>query len=114
MARTRKIKKLYSASGNFTEEALTKTIRNLLDVVGIWHYKQHQGLGSTPGIPDIVGIWRGRYLGIEIKTKLGVVSDVQKRVMANINDAGGKAFIARSVDDVIRELELGDRFLDLK
>lgn len=95
-----------------TEKAITLQIRTMLKMFGIWHYKQHQGLGSTPGIPDIIGIWEGgRYLGIEVKTANGKVSPAQQQMIDKINANGGIAFCARSVDEVIEKLGLKDRFL---
>jgi len=47
-----------------TEREITAGIRHLLKTLGIFHWKVHQGLGSTPGVPDILGIWHGKILGI--------------------------------------------------
>ena len=66
-----------------------------------------QGLGSTPGVPDIVGIFKGRFLGIEVKTERGKLSDHQKHFIDRINASGGIAFVARSYQDVVEKLELG-------
>ena len=94
-----------------TEAEITKAIRHILKTCGIWHWKVHQSLGSTPGIPDIVGIYRGKFIAIEVKAAKGKVSDNQVRKISEINAAGGHAFVARSVDDVINALDLHDRFL---
>jgi Holliday junction resolvase len=96
---------------NVSERVVTASIRQLLKTLGVFHWKQHQGLGSTPGIPDIIGVWKGRLLGIEVKTQRGIVSASQKQFIDRINSEGGIAFVARSVDDVIEALDLGDRFL---
>lgn len=90
---------------NPTEKEITKEIRSALKVLGIFHWKVHQGLGSVPGVPDILGIYKGRMLGIEVKTKNGKLSDHQKRFMARINGNGGIAFVARSASDVIDYFE---------
>jgi penicillin-binding protein-related factor A (putative recombinase) len=66
---------------------------------------------STPGVPDIIGCFKGRMIGIEIKSEKGVVSEYQKEFIENINRAGGLAFVARSLEDVIEGLGLQDRFL---
>lgn len=63
------------------------------------------------GVPDILGIYQGSLLGIEIKTATGKPSPEQERFIQNINDAGGIAFVARSVDDVIEKLNLKTRML---
>lgn len=94
-----------------SEAALTRSIRQVLKTLGIFHWKQHQGLGSTPGVPDIIGIWNGKMLGIEIKTARGKVSERQQAFIDRINSAGGLAFVARSVEDVIKGLGVQDRFL---
>jgi hypothetical protein len=93
------------------EASITKSIRALLKSQGIWHFKLHQGLGSTPGIPDIIGIWKGKFLAIEVKTRLGKLSEQQIQKLDEINQAGGLAFVARNIDDVIEQLGIGDRFL---
>ena len=66
---------------------------------------------STPGVPDLICCFKGRLVGIEIKAEKGIVSEYQKEFIDNINRAGGLAFVARSVDDVIEGLGLQDRFL---
>lgn len=95
-----------------SEKEITHSIRSLLKQFGIFHYKNHGGLGSAPGLPDITGVLKdGRGFWIEVKTERGVLSPHQERFIANINDAGGIAFMARSVDEVIEKLELKKRML---
>lgn len=94
-----------------SEAEITRAIRFLLKSQGVWHFKLHQGLGSTPGIPDIVGIWQGKPLFIEVKTRKGKLSEVQKAKINEIKRAGGIAFVARNLDDVIDALGIQDRFL---
>jgi len=93
------------------EALLTKSIRQLLNSVGIFAWKEWGGPMSTPGVPDIIGCFKGRLIGIEIKSEKGVVSESQKEFIENINRAGGLAFVARSLEDVIEGLGLQDRFL---
>lgn len=66
---------------------------------------------STPGVPDLICCFKGRLVGIEIKSEKGIVSEYQKEFIDNINRAGGLAFVARSLEDVIEGLGLQDRFL---
>lgn len=93
------------------EKAITHAIRGLLKTLRVFHWKEHGGLGSTPGVPDIIGCYHGRMLGIEVKTDRGRVSEHQQRFIDNINAAGGIAFVARSIEDVIKHLGLEDRVL---
>jgi hypothetical protein len=94
------------------ETMLTHSIRNLLKTFGIFHYKNHGGLGSAPGLPDLTGCLKdGRAFWIEVKTPAGRLSDHQVRFIKNIQDAGGIAFVARSIEDVIENLGLQKRML---
>ena len=95
-----------------TEAETTKAIRNLLRLLGVWHYKNFSGPMQYPkGISDILGIWEGKFMAIEVKTKIGRVSEHQVKFIDSVNDAGGLAFVARSVDDVIDKLGVRGRFL---
>lgn len=94
-----------------SEMEITHSIRSLLKQFGIFHWKVWQGMGSAPGVPDIVGIHQGKFLGIEVKTASGKLSPHQERFLKNINAAGGIAFVARSLDDVIEKLDLQKRML---
>ena len=94
------------------EKDITHQIRSVLKTFGIFHYKNHGGLGSAPGLPDITGCLKdGRGFWIEVKTDKGRLSPHQERFIQNINDAGGLAFVARSVDEVIEKLDLKKRML---
>ena len=53
------------------------------------------------GVSDILGILPdGRFLAIEVKSKVGRVSLEQTTFLENINRNGGLAFVARSISDV--------------
>ena len=57
------------------------------------------------GVSDILGVdSSGRFIAIEVKTLKGRVSENQKLFLEDINKHGGLGFVARSVDDVRREL----------
>ena len=95
-----------------TEHDLTKAIRQLLKTCGILHYKAWQGMGSQPGISDIIGcLPSGQFFACEIKAPRGVLSEHQQRFIEAVNRNGGRAFVARSVDDVIDGLGIRERFL---
>lgn len=58
------------------------------------------------GVSDILGVLPGgKFLAIEVKAKKGSVSDSQKKFIKKVNDEGGMAFVARSVEDVIGEFD---------
>ena len=96
-----------------TEKSLTLSIRQLLKMFGIFHWKVHQGFGSTPGVSDILGVWKGRMLAIEVKAPRGKPTPVQTTFLKRIENEGGIAILAYSVDDVIRGLNLENRFLQI-
>lgn len=69
-----------------------------------YSYKGKEGrfLVGESGWPDIEVILKdGRYCGIEVKTRRGVLSDNQKRIGDKILATNGLWFVARSVDEVI-------------
>jgi hypothetical protein len=56
------------------------------------------------GIPDIIGIINGRFIGIEVKIGRDRQSADQKEVEREINEAGGVYFIAKSYDDYLEKI----------
>lgn len=86
------------------EADTTRQIRDYLKLNRIFHWKVFQSLGSEKGVADIVGIYLGKPLAIEVKTAKGKLSEHQAKWLDSFREAGGIAFVARSVDDVEREL----------
>ena len=87
------------------EKDITSRIRLWLGVSGIFHWKVWQGLGSQKGVADIIGIYKGRPLAIEVKTEKGKLSQHQSRFLDIWRREGGIAIVARSIDDVKNALE---------
>ncbi len=63
------------------------------------HSKHHLN-----GVSDILGIYRGKPLAIEVKTKIGKVSPDQRDFLHQFGEEGGVCFVARSVQDVTDHL----------
>jgi len=61
--------------------------------------------GVMPGVADIVVIWKGRPIAIELKAKTGPQSRAQKAWADQFTTAGGAYTVCRSVEAV-------ERFLD--
>lgn len=59
----------------------------------------------TAGIPDLIIVINGRVIWIELKTPKGKVSNIQQYTIDKINSAGGRAYICRSVDEVMNVME---------
>jgi penicillin-binding protein-related factor A (putative recombinase) len=102
------------------EDEIKRTIMSWLWAKGIFSHEVYNGgtfnqkrgcylaprsLYRMKGVADIMGVLKGgRHLAIEVKTKTGRVSPEQKAYLEAVNENGGIGFVARSVDDVIREL----------
>ncbi len=66
----------------------------------------------SKGMSDIIGVLPfrvdhcapGSFLAIEVKSEKGVLSALQKEFLDTVNNSGGLAFMAKSVDDVANNL----------
>jgi len=59
------------------------------------------------GSSDIIGMENktGRFIAIEVKTEIGKLTEKQEAFLFKVREGGGIAFVARSVEDVIKALE---------
>jgi Holliday junction resolvase len=94
------------------ETAIRRQIQDYLRWTGWFVYYNLAGLGSYPGLSDLVAVRGGRVVHIEVKTPKGVQSDKQKRFQRKLEAAGGEYVLARSVEDV--EHLGGEKQLQLK
>ena len=74
----------------------------------IFFWKEHGGPYGTSGVPDIICCYKGRFLGLEVKLPTGRLTELQKRAIRKINQAGGIACRVESVEDVKRVIEQVD------
>ena len=99
------------------EKHIQSQILAYLRLKGVFHWRQNTGAVNIqgkngnrfvrfgkPGISDIIGIYNGRFLAIEVKTQKGRLSEHQKVFLKDVEDNGGIAIVARSVEDVIKGL----------
>ena len=96
------------------ERDIRKQIQDYLRWTGWFVYYNLAGLGSYPGLSDLVAVKDGRVVHIEVKTPKGVQSDKQKKFQRKLEAAGGEYILARSVADVEhlagkKQLQLGRR-----
>lgn len=82
------------------ETAIRRQIQDYLRWTGWFVYYNLAGLGSYPGLSDLVAVRGGRVVHIEVKTPKGVQSEKQKRFQRKLEAAGGEYVLARSVADV--------------
>jgi len=100
------------------EKDTQQTIIEYLKIKKIFHYRNNSGamMGEyngkrrivrfgALGSPDIVCIVKGRYVGIEVKGTDGRQRDSQIEFQEQLEKAGGKYILARSLDDVIEQIK---------
>ena len=92
------------------ERDLVAVIKKYLASLGsdIFFWKEHGGPYGTSGVPDIICCYKGRFLGLEVKLPTGTLTELQKRAIRKINQAGGIACRVESVEDVKRVIERVD------
>lgn len=56
---------------------------------------------GTPGAPDLIGCVDGTFVGLEVKTAKGKLSDAQQEFAYFLEKAGGRYHVVRSIDDVV-------------
>lgn len=79
-----------------------------------WYFKVWQGPFSKAGIPDIIGCYRGVFFAIELKSKKGSVSALQRITMQMIKYAGGQTAVCYTLDEVKEFIEHIERSLEWK
>ena len=92
------------------ERDLVAAIKQYLASLGsdVFFWKEHGGPYGTSGVPDIICCYKGRFLGLEVKLPTGRLTELQKRAIRKINQAGGIACRVESVEDVKRVIEQVD------
>ena len=80
----------------------TKIINYLKEIEGSLVWKEQSGYGyQISGLPDVCCIISGQFYGFEVKRPLvGVTSEIQRKRMEQIANAGGVAAIVSYVEDV--------------
>ena len=97
------------------ERDLKKLIIDYLEAKRYFFYRQNSGafqtksggfykFASMTGLPDIVIVKDGQYIGVEIKAGKNKLSPAQFDFGEKLVKAGGKYLIVRSLDDLEREL----------
>lgn len=77
-----------------TPEAKVKAaVKKLLDEMSIYHFSPVQNGMGRAGIPDIIGCYNGRFLGIECKAGKGKTTALQDLELEKIRQAKGFAYV---------------------
>lgn len=75
------------------EAKVKKAVKLVLDEMGIYHFSPVQNGMGRAGIPDIIGCYNGRFLGIECKAGKGKTTALQDLELEKIRQAKGFTFI---------------------
>lgn len=84
------------ALGNDPDLALWRN--NVGNVEARTGYRIAFGVGG-PGAADLIGLYRGRFVAIEVKTPTGRQNPDQRRFENLVHSKGGIYVVLRSVDD---------------
>lgn len=76
------------------EKEFENKVKKYLDTLPkCWYFKFWAGPYSRSGIPDIIALISGKFVAIELKAPKGKPSELQKRNIRLINEAGGWGLI---------------------
>lgn len=67
-----------------------------------WAMVVHGGPYQVAGVPDIIGVHKSVFFGIEVKRPGQKPTKIQKHMMSLLEDAGAEVTVATSVQDVER------------
>jgi Holliday junction resolvase - archaeal type len=81
-------------------DILKAILRYLKIIHGCFAWKEHGGMYSTAGVPDVITCIGGRVYAFEVKTEKGKPTALQEAIIRKILVAGGVAVIVRSLDEV--------------
>lgn len=117
--------KHHAPSMEATEHEIQAQIIDRLNLVkGAFFWRQNSGLihsqykgeerfwrAGVKGIPDIMGVWDGVAVGIEVKRPGKKQSQDQITFAARIREAGGIAIVCTDAREVMKQLEEARRLL---
>jgi hypothetical protein len=94
------------------ESTFSRQVQKYVESRGWWVVKYHASQYTKKGIPDLIACFRGRFVGLELKTGSSL-SQWQIKVGADIMSAGGywacvtpdtyQEEVARVEDEVLRD-----------
>lgn len=93
------------------EKKLQSLIANFLNLKEIYFETDRFGkrTGAAPGRPDFRVVYRGRFIGIEVKAEKGVLSKDQVKTLERIRKSGGVTIIAFGLPAVQEALRAIDK-----
>lgn len=86
------------------ESRLVQKIKLELTNRGAFVFKIHGSAFMMTGLPDLIGVHKGRFIAVEAKMPGNKPSPAQLRIHTKIRDAGGRVVVAYSVADALTVL----------
>lgn len=88
------------------ESTLQKKIKKALQKEGGFWVKVHGGPYQRVGLPDLIGCYKGKFIGIEVKVpgREDTLTKRQSRILRQIESEGGIAFMSTSVEMTMEKL----------
>lgn len=97
-----------------SEADIQRAILDYLRLKKVFHYRNNSGAAVIPkadgshrffrfgaaGSPDIICVVSGQYIGLEVKAPKAKLSETQQTFQDQLEKAGGKYFVVRSVEEV--------------
>lgn len=71
------------------ESKVKKQVVDILKQYGAYYFYPVTGGYGRSGVPDIVACWKGRFIGIECKTRGNVPTQLQMKNLHEITENGG-------------------------
>ena len=82
------------------ENKVQKDVLSYLKRNRVYHFR-FQAQSNLNGLPDIICLYKGFFLGLELKReKGGVPTQLQLRKIKAINDNGGIGLIVKNIEEV--------------
>lgn len=75
------------------EAKVKKKVKAILDEMDVYYFMPFSGGYGTSGVPDIVGCYKGKFIGIECKAGAGRATALQVKNLNHIGRCGGVALI---------------------
>ena len=87
------------------EKEIVKKIKDYLNSLpNTFVWKSHGNGFVQVGVPDLIGVHNGTFIGVEVKQPGKVPTKIQQAFIKKIRNKGGLAFLATSVGDVMSNL----------
>lgn len=72
---------------------------------GAYVWKVHGGPMTPAGLPDIVGVYRGQFIGVEVKMPGEAPSAIQNHRRGQLLATGAHVVVAQNVPEALRVLD---------